>query len=131
MISEEVLKPLLKLNNIERVDIGTIDRPPAYSVDSISYKKLHQISMMFDSSLPIHISSRKDTTVSSSSYNDNEILNTLDKRALTKEDIEILFDENSKIRLKRLLEVGEVVEKDVGNLKFFLPSSNIIRKLKR
>ncbi|MEA3228861.1 MAG: radical SAM protein, partial [Campylobacterota bacterium] len=86
---------LLQLDTY-RVDLGTIDRPPAYPVVGISYKELHQISLMFDSTLPIHIASRIHAEPNNSFYTQEEILNTLDKRPLTMDDIDLLLDEESK-----------------------------------
>ena len=117
--------------NAQRVDLGTIDRPPAYPVVGISYKELHQASLAFDSSLPIHIASRIHAEPNNSSYSSDEILNTLDKRPLTREDINLLFDEESKTRLELLINNKKVIKKIVGNLEFFVPYTNIQRKLKK
>ncbi len=127
---EEIAKlneTLLQLN-VTRVDLGTIDRPPAYPVCGISYKELHDASLLFDSSLPIHIASRVHAEPNNSSYTDEEILNTLDKRPLTQDDIDLLFDEDSKKRLKTLLEESKITKKVVGNLEFFIPHENEKRK---
>ena len=128
----EILKlneVLLGLHNITRVDIGTIDRPPAYPVEALSYEELHEIANMFDSSLPIHIASRiKSDNYSPRNYSKEEILNTLDKRPLTLEDIEILFDKESQKVLHELVSNGQIKTKKVGNLEFFLPSENFFRK---
>lgn len=86
-----------------RVDIGTIDRPPAYRVKPLSYGELLEISQIFDSSLPIYISSRKKVDSTPQPYSKDEILHTLQKRPLSSDDIEILFDEESKSRLKELI----------------------------
>ena len=130
---EEVQKlndVLLQLNT-ERIDLGTIDRPPAYPVVGISYKELHQISLLFNSSLPIHIASRIHAEPNNSFYSEEDIVNTLDKRPLTIEDINLLFDEKSKELLFTLLEHKKVMKKAVGNLEFFLPTLNYKRKLKK
>jgi len=127
---EEVkkLNDVLKQVDAQRIDLGTIDRPPAYPVSGISYEELVDISMMFDSSLPIHIASRGNTKVNTSSYTEDEILNTLDKRPLTMQDIELLFDEESKTRLNKLINKAKVVKKMVQNLEFLLPNTNLQRK---
>ena len=125
-----------KLNNVlkqidaNRIDIGTIDRPPAYPIEGISYERLFEISHLFDSSLPIHISSRKNVKSKPSSYANEEILNTLDKRPLTKDDINILFDTSSIQRLNTLIDAQKISIKTISNLDFYLPSENIKRKRK-
>lgn len=118
---------LLKLN-VTRIDLGTIDRPPAYPVTGISYKELHDISLQFDSSLPIHIASRVHAEPNNASYSEEEILNTLDKRPLTMDDINLLFDEESKTRLQTLIKESKIVKKIVGNLEFFILHVNEKRK---
>lgn len=127
---EEIKKlneTLLKLH-VTRIDLGTIDRPPAYPVSGLSYRELHDASLLFDSSLPIHIASRVHAEPNNSSYDDEEILNTLDKRPLTMEDINLLFDEESKKRLENLISESKIVTKKVGNLEFFILHENEKRK---
>ena len=123
-----------KLNNVlnkincNRIDLGTIDRPPAYPVSGISYKELHEISLMFDSTLPIHIASRTHAEPNNSHYSDEEIMNTLDKRPLTMDDINLLFDEDSKNRLIKLINNKKVETITETNLDFLVPFDNMKRK---
>ena len=122
------LNDILMQLDVTRIDLGTIDRPPAYNVTGISYKELHNISLVFDTSLPIHIASRVHAKPNNSSYTDEEIINTLDKRPLTQDDIDLLFDEESKQRLKTLIDEEKIVKKMVSNLEFLIPHANIKRK---
>ncbi|QOY55332.1 radical SAM protein [Candidatus Sulfurimonas marisnigri] len=121
---------LLQLD-VDRIDLGTIDRPPAYPVSGISYKELHEASLEFDSTLPIHIASRVHAEPNNSSYTKEEILNTLDKRPLTMEDVNLLFDEDSKNRLYVLINESKIIKKIVGNLEFLILHVNEKRKLKK
>jgi wyosine [tRNA(Phe)-imidazoG37] synthetase (radical SAM superfamily) len=126
-----------KLNDVllhikaSRIDIGSIDRPPAYPVVGLSYKELHDIAMMFDSSLPIHIASRVHAEPNNRYYDKDEILNTLDKRPLTQGDVDLLFDAKSLENLTELIQEQKVLKQMVGNLEFFMPESNIKRKRKK
>jgi wyosine [tRNA(Phe)-imidazoG37] synthetase (radical SAM superfamily) len=118
---EEVKKlneVLLKIN-AARVDLGTIDRPPAYPVAGISYKELYDISLQFDSLIPIHIASRVHAEPNNTYYSEEKILNTLDKRPLTQEDVNLLFDEESQKTLQKLLAQGKVIIKQTDNLNFY------------
>ncbi len=124
---ERLNETLLKMH-VTRIDLGTIDRPPAYPVSGLSYRELHDASLLFDSSLPIHIASRVHAEPNNSSYDDEEILNTLDKRPLTMEDIDLLFDEESRKRLENLISESKIVTKKVGNLEFFILHENEKRK---
>jgi len=127
---EKLNDVLLNINAV-RIDLGTIDRPPAYPVMGISYKELHDIAMVFDSSLPIHIASRVHAEPNNVHYSDEDILNTLDKRPLTQEDIHLLLDEESQKRLHTLLENGDIAIKKTSNLEFLVPSENMKRKRKK
>ena len=126
-----------KLNNVlkkikcQRIDIGTIDRPPAYPVTGVSYKELHDIALAFDADLPIHIASRIHAYENSSYHTKEEILNTLDKRPLTMDDIHLLFDKKSIKNLDDLLTCKKISIKKVGNLEFYIPTINLQRKRKK
>jgi len=109
---------LLKLNPT-RIDISSIDRPPAYAVQAVGYEELLNISHLFDSSLPVYIASRKKADMKASRYNDKEILDTLDKRPLTQEDIEALFDEDSQNRLENLLGKAKIKRVSTNGVEFF------------
>ncbi len=111
-----------------RIDIGTIDRPPAYPVEGISYGELHAIAKQFDADLPVNIASRVHAEFSQSSYTEEEILNTLDKRPLTPEDVEILFDDKSKKRLSNLVKEKKIDIIERAKLEFYVPSENMQRK---
>jgi wyosine [tRNA(Phe)-imidazoG37] synthetase (radical SAM superfamily) len=109
---------LLKLQPT-RIDIGTIDRPPAFDVKPVTYEELLHISHLFDSSLPVYIASRKKADISSSSYSYEEILETLSKRPLTQEDIEALFDEESQKRVENLLHKQKIRLVETNGVKFY------------
>ena len=109
---------LLKLQPT-RIDIGTIDRPPAFEVKPVSYEELLHISHLFDSSLPVYIASRKKADISSDSYSYEEILETLSKRPLTQEDIEALFDEESQKRAENLFHKQKIKLVETNGVNFY------------
>ena len=102
-----------------RIDIGTIDRPPAFDVKPVSYRELLDISQMFDSRLPIYIASRKKADIATSNYTNEEILDTLAKRPLTPEDIEALFNDESQNRVKVLLKKEEIKSVFSNGVEFY------------
>ena len=109
---------LLKLQPT-RIDIGTIDRPPAFDVKPVTYEELLHISHLFDSSLHVYIASRKKADISSSGYSYDEILETLSKRPLTQEDIEALMDEESQKRVENLLHKQKIRLVETNGVKFY------------
>jgi len=98
---------LIELNPT-RIDIGTIDRPPAYQVEPLSYEELRDISLQFSPELPIYIASRKKVMSKPSSYSKEEIIDTIKKRPLTQDDISVLFDEKSKTIIKELIDNAQL-----------------------
>lgn len=122
------LSAVLKKVDCERIDVGTIDRPPAYPVQGLSYSELHAAAAKFDADLPIHIASRVHAESCRSSYSNDAILNTLDKRPLTLDDIKLLFDEETQRRFESLLQTGRIIPEDVSGITFYLPAENLRRK---
>ncbi len=125
------LNDVLQQIHCTRIDIGTIDRPPAYPITGINYQELYAISLKFDTHLPIHIASRTNAIANNTSYTNEEILNTLDKRPLTMQDIALLFDTASKRRLQTLLKENKITIRRVSNLEFLVPVENQNRKRKK
>jgi wyosine [tRNA(Phe)-imidazoG37] synthetase (radical SAM superfamily) len=109
---------LLKLTPT-RIDISSIDRPPAYAVQALDYEALLEISHLFDSSLPVYIASRKKADIKAASYSDEEILETLSKRPLTQEDIEALFDGYSQNRVQNLLRKEKIKIVSTNGVEFY------------
>jgi len=125
------LNKVLEQIKCERIDLGTIDRPPAYPIEGISYDELFTISHQFSPDLPIHIASRKDVQSKPSTYTDEEIINTLDKRPLTQDDVQLLFDKASIRRLEALVNKKQISLKNISNLDFYIPTENLYRKRKK
>jgi wyosine [tRNA(Phe)-imidazoG37] synthetase (radical SAM superfamily) len=115
----ETLNHFLKQLKPTRIDIGTIDRPPAYNVEPLTYEELHNIAASFDASLPLYIASRKHITTTPSNYSNERILETLTKRPLTKQDIEILLDKESQQRFNHLLQKEVVTPHEINGIIFF------------
>ena len=110
---------LLKLRPT-RIDLGTIDRPPAYEVKPLSYEEMVALSKQFDASLPLYIVSRKKSEARASSYTAEEILETLSMRPLSPDDVEVLFDEESQKRVKTLIDEGNLKIIESNGVKFYV-----------
>ena len=110
---------LLKLKPT-RIDIGTIDRPPAYPVEGLSYEEILERSTWFNSTLPIYIAHRQKLSAKASSYSNEDILETIKKRPLTSEDIEVLFDAPSKERLQILIKEKQIKVETYSDYDFFV-----------
>ena len=115
----EAFNRILPTLGADRIDIGTVDRPPAYPIEPLSYRELHAIARKLDPSLPIHIASRHRAKEARGTFSEEEILTTLRKRPLTMDDIETLFDEATIRRFEALLKKGKIETKQVGALTFY------------
>jgi len=107
----------LKKIKPNRVDIGTIDRPPAYDVKPVDYETLLNIANSFEG-LPVTIAHR-DKASKKNSYDESQILRLLQRRPLTNDDIDNIFDENSKNLLNHMVKNGKIEIVNNNNVKFF------------
>jgi wyosine [tRNA(Phe)-imidazoG37] synthetase (radical SAM superfamily) len=103
----------------DRIDLSTIDRPPAYAVEKISGERLREIADMLDKGLKISIATRKDEVKKPRMFSENEILNSLKNRPFSAIDIDILFDDMSKKTFEGMKTKGLVKEQQVAGLTFY------------
>jgi len=75
----ENLREVLKDIKPDRIDISTVDRPPAYDVKSVSIERLKELASVL-STLPISLAYKRDYTEDKRDFTKNEILNMIDKR---------------------------------------------------
>jgi wyosine [tRNA(Phe)-imidazoG37] synthetase (radical SAM superfamily) len=118
---EEFEKLNLILNEIkpDRVDISTIDRPPAYKVKSVSTQRLKELSSKLKN-LHVSIAYRKDYEGEKNSFSEDEILNLISKRPQSDQDIKLSFDEKSKIRFENLLNRKLIHKEKIAGSIFFV-----------
>lgn len=117
---EEEIKALyeaIKKIKPHRVDIGTIDRPPAYNVKPVSFEALESIANSFKG-INVNIA-YKNRPKLESSFTKEEILAMLKRRPLTQEDIDNMFDKNSKEILEKLLKEQEILLIDSSGISFY------------
>ncbi|MCG3677300.1 radical SAM protein [Aliarcobacter butzleri] len=113
----ELLFNAVKQINPKRIDIGTIDRPLAYKVNPVSYKFLEDAANKFEGlNVNIVFKNRPKQIIS---YNKEEILSMINRRPLTIEDIENMFDNQSKIFLEELIRNEEIGLVDNAGIKFY------------
>jgi len=103
----EKFNNILKKIDPDRIDIGTIDRPPAYDVKPVAYDKIKILCETL-TDLPVNIVTKKNNTASKSFYSKDEILSTFEKRPFKKEDVDRLFDDNSREILKALVKENKI-----------------------
>ncbi len=102
----------------DRVDISTIDRPPAYRVEPVSEERLYEFSKYIQNQ-HIFIPTRRKLKTEYENLTKEEILTTLKKRPFTQNDIENLFDEHTQKIFNDLLKENLLEEVWVGGVKFY------------
>ncbi|ECT4064056.1 radical SAM protein [Campylobacter jejuni] len=118
--NEEEFKALnqaLKKITPLRVDLSTIDRPPAYAVKKVSEEKLLELSKLIDST-PVLLAKRHYEG-EKLSFNEEELLKMLHLRSQSEIDIEVKFDEQSKTLLNQLIKEKKVKILDLAGVKFY------------
>ncbi|MBC5857482.1 radical SAM protein [Campylobacter jejuni] len=109
----QALKKIIPL----RVDLSTIDRPPAYAVKKVSEEKLLELSKLIDST-PVLLAKRHYEG-EKLSFNEEELLKMLHLRSQSEIDIEVKFDEKSKTLLNQLVKERKVKILDLAGVKFY------------
>ena len=113
----ELLYKSILLINPKRVDVGTIDRPPAYEVKPVSYEFLEYVANKFQN-INVNIV-HKNRPKSIQSFCEKEIISMLKRRPLTKEDINNMFDNDSKMILEKLLNKEIISTVNSSGVEFF------------
>ncbi|WP_291952797.1 radical SAM protein [Campylobacter sp.] len=100
-----------------RVDLSTIDRPPAYPVKPIKFERLYELSLLIHSTpvvLAKHTYNNQEID-----FTKDELLKMLKLRAQSELDIENRFSQFSKNNLKELIKEQKIISIDLAGIKFY------------
>ena len=116
---EEFIALNAAINEIapHRVDIGTIDRPPAYNVKGVDTKKLEELAKQI-SGVPVNIA-KAHKIEQKYNFSEDEILEMLRRRPQTIANVEENFSDSSKQTLAKFLQQDLVYLADVAGVKFY------------
>lgn len=119
-----LLADFLREIKVDRIDLGTIDRPPAYNIKAVSFERLLELSKNFESKdskdLFVSLPQRKNTNIDILiNLSESDILNTLQKRPIAVNEIENLFNKNSVDRFQKLFKDGVIKIKNMGLIDFY------------
>lgn len=111
------LAPML----LKRLDISSIDRPPAYKVEPISLQELEKIRAVFlNYGIPVFIPKRITVTHQENLRLDREsILKTLALRPMSQNDITLLWSAETREILQSLVESQNVKIKCINGINFY------------
>ena len=128
--NDESMKPLadfLRKIGVDRVDIGTIDRPPAYNVKAVDFDKISSISTLFYG-LCVSNPKRKNLAQDSResvnnsnalNLNEREILDLLKRRPLEANEVREMLGGESLECLQNLQDLRKIRTKRVGLIEFY------------
>ncbi|RAX52727.1 hypothetical protein CCY99_07090 [Helicobacter sp. 16-1353] len=113
------LVEFLKEIKVDRIDLSTIDRPPAYNVKALSYMQLQEISKLFKG-LFVSLPQRKQMdNMELLSLSKDEILDLLKKRPIDIKEIYNILDESSVALVKEMLGEKKISIKTMGLIDFY------------
>ena len=111
------LKKVLDKINPDRIDLGTIDRPPAYDVKGVSIEKLKELREYLGEHNVSII--HKEKPKSRVDFSKDEILSTIKRRPQSEADIEYLFSKKSKENLISLEKEKKITQKNIAGVIFY------------
>ena len=114
---KELNEVLAKINP-DRVDISTIDRPPAYNVQGVGTEKLFELAENIKNQ-NIFIPTREKIDYKIENLTKEELLNTLKKRPFSDNDVQNILDEHTQRIFNDLMKENLLEEVWVGGIKFY------------
>ena len=123
----QAISKVLKEVKHTRIDLGTIDRPPAYGVEAVSSQTLNRLAT-FLAPHNVHVIEPKNKSLEPNFYTQEEIMATLQRRPLSLEDVQTLFDELSQSLLQKLLDEQKIALQKQGDKSFYILSENLTKK---
>ncbi len=119
----DTIEEMQKLNEVlqdiqpDRIDLGTIERPPAYSVEGVSEKRMRELSSAFKN-LPIHVV-HQHPPKTKIDFDEGELLNLITMRPQSQNDVKALFSPKSKTSLEKLIQKDRVVTTKIAGVTFY------------
>ena len=114
----EALNEVLHVIQPNRIDVGTIDRPPAYGVKGVSVERLVALSQLLKG-LHVNIAYAKNYHAQKRRFSQEEIVELLKRRPQSFEDIKHCFDEQSVRALEQLVEKKLLHVTSIAGVSFY------------
>ncbi|MDO7252829.1 radical SAM protein [Helicobacter cappadocius] len=119
----EALVEFLKDIRVDRIDLGSVDRPPAYNVEAIGFDRLAQIAKQFEGMF-VSLPHRKSSIpLIHQNYSREDLVEFISRRPVSVNESESLFDSQTLVVLKELYTDGILKIKKVANLEFYTTKS--------
>lgn len=114
----QALNAVLQEIKPDRIDVGTIDRPPAYAVKGVSIERLIELSHFLEN-LHVTIAYKKNYIPMKRHFCKEEIVALLKRRPQSFEDIALCFDEESLKNLNALVDKNVLHVKSIAGVNFY------------
>jgi len=114
----EALREVLNEIKPDRIDISTVDRPPAYDVKSVNILRLKELASILHG-LPISLAYKRDYSEEKRDFTKDEIINMIDKRPQSFEDVKVSFSDSSIKLIKELISDKILQVKCVAGVNFY------------
>lgn len=114
----KALNGILQEIQPNRIDVGTIDRPPAYDVRGVSMERVVELSAQL-LALHVNIAYKKEYTQNKRTFSEEEILEMLKRRPQSFEDVKLCFDEISHLNLQKLQDKNCLHVKHIAGINFY------------
>ncbi len=118
------LAQFLKEINLTRLDIGTLDRPPAHRALPLSFEEIQSYAKHF-SGLNVHLPIRHKNATNNSCNNHllrdisaQELIESIARRPLSVVDIQTLFSPASQELIAKLVDEKILIWERVGDIEF-------------
>lgn len=114
----EALNLVLQEIKPDRIDVGTIDRPPAYAINGVSMERVIELSSQLVG-LHVNIAYKKEYTQKKRTFSEDEIVELLKRRPQSFEDVRLCFDETSQQHLQTLIDKKRLHVKHIAGVSFY------------
>ncbi len=110
----------------DKLQLGTIIRPPVKNVSPVSFEQLKRIKRSLESflSYPVEITGEFESESKCERISQNALLSSCNMRPLTKDDIIDIYGRSDDLddTIFELLREGKLQERNFGNKRFFVAS---------
>lgn len=118
LVEFEALNLILQDIKPDRIDVGTIDRPPAYAINGVSMERVIELSLQLVG-LHVNIAYKKEYTRKKRTFSEDEIVELLKRRPQSFEDVRLCFDETSQQYLQTLIDKKRLHVKHIAGVSFY------------
>lgn len=115
----EIAKFLHKVG-VDRIDLGSVDRPPAYSsARAIDFDTLSEIAKLFEGMFVSLPKRSQDQTILNQNHSKEELLKLISTRPVSVIEAPMLFNKETLNEIEMLMTEGKVFVRRVANLEFY------------